>query len=58
MGKVFGRFASTSSGGATVTDTSLPIILKAEGNEIMPAVLYFGIVINIAVPFLLTFFLM
>ena len=58
MGKVFGRFASTSSGGATVTDTSLPIILKAEGNEIMPAVLYFGIVINIAVPFLLTFLTM
>ena len=58
MGKVFGRFASTSSGGATVTDTSLPIILKAEGNDIMPAVLYFGIVINIAVPFLLTFLTM
>ena len=58
LGKVFGRFASTSSGGATVTDTSLPIILKAEGNEIMPAVLYFGIVINIAVPFLLAFFMM
>ena len=58
LGRVFGRFASTSSGGATVTDTSLPIILKAEGNGILPAVLYFGIVINIAVPFLLTFFLM
>ncbi|MBP5518758.1 MAG: lysine exporter LysO family protein [Bacteroidales bacterium] len=58
LGKIFGRFASTSSGGATVTDTSLPIILKAEGNEIMPAVLYFGIVINIAVPFLLAFFMM
>lgn len=58
MGRIFGRFASTASGGATVTDTSLPIILKAEGNAILPAVLYFGIVINIAVPFLLTFFLM
>ena len=58
LGKAFGRFASTASGGATVTDTSLPIILKAEGNGILPAVLYFGIVINIAVPFLLTFFLM
>lgn len=58
LGRVFGRFASTSSGGATVTDTSLPIILKAEGNGILPVVLYFGIVINIAVPFLLTFFLM
>ena len=58
LGRVFGRFASTASGGATVTDTSLPIILKAEGNGILPAVLYFGIVINIAVPFLLTFFLM
>lgn len=58
MGRIFGRFASTASGGATVTDTSLPIILKAEGNEILPAVLYFGIVINIAVPFLLTFLMM
>lgn len=58
LGRVFGRYASTASGGATVTDTSLPIILKAEGNGILPAVLYFGIVINIAVPFLLTFFLM
>lgn len=58
LGKVFGRFASTSSGGATVTDTSLPIILKAEGNGILPAVLYFGIVINIAVPFLLAFLMM
>lgn len=58
LGKIFGRFASTSSGGATVTDTSLPIILKAEGNGILPAVLYFGIVINIAVPFLLTFLMM
>ena len=58
LGRAFGRFASTASGGATVTDTSLPIILKAEGNGILPVVLYFGIVINIAVPFLLTFFLM
>lgn len=39
---------------AAVPDTTLPIILKAEGNGIMPAVLYFGIVINIVVPFLLT----
>jgi len=58
MGRVFGRFASTASGGATVTDTSLPIILKAEGNGILPAVLYYGIVINIAVPFLITLLLM
>lgn len=57
LGKAFGRFASTASGGATVTDTSLAIILKAEGNGILPVVLYFGIVINIAVPFLLTFLL-
>lgn len=58
MGRIFGRFASTASGGATVTDTSLPIILKAEGNCILPAVLYYGIVINIAVPFLLSLFIM
>ncbi|MBQ1882722.1 MAG: lysine exporter LysO family protein [Bacteroidales bacterium] len=58
IGRIFGRFASTASGGATVTDTSLPIILKAEGRDILPAVLYYGIVINIAVPFLLTLFIM
>ena len=57
LGKIFGRFASTAAGGATVTDTTLPMILKAEGNAILPAVLYFGIVINIVVPFLLTFLL-
>ena len=58
IGRIFGRFASTASGGATVTDTSLPIILKAEGRDILPAVLYYGIVINIAVPFLLALFIM
>ena len=53
LGKYFGRYASISAGGATITDTNLPIILKAEGNAILPVILYVGIIINIAVPFML-----
>lgn len=57
ISKLFGKYAVTSSGGITVTDTTLPIILKCDGNEIFPAVLYCGVVINLTVPFLLTLLL-
>lgn len=57
ISKHFGKYALTASGGVTVTDTTLPIILKCDGNEIFPAVLYCGVVINLTVPFLLTLLL-
>lgn len=57
ISKYLGKYAVTAAGGITVTDTSLPVILKCEGNQILPILIYSGIIINLVVPFLLTLLL-
>src|SRR5574344_384310 len=51
--KYFGKYAITSAGGATITDTTLPIIVKNDGNAMFPVAIYSGLVFNVAVPVLL-----
>jgi len=51
--KYFGKYAITSAGGATITDTTLPIMLKNDGNAMFPVAIYSGLVFNVAVPVLL-----
>jgi uncharacterized membrane protein YbjE (DUF340 family) len=51
--KYFGKYAITSAGGATITDTTLPIMLKNDGNTMFPVAIYSGLVFNFAVPVLL-----
>lgn len=51
--KYFGKYAITSAGGATITDTTLPIMLKNDGNTMFPVAIYSGLVFNVAVPVLL-----
>ncbi|HHX31278.1 MAG TPA: lysine exporter LysO family protein, partial [Bacteroidales bacterium] len=43
-------------GGATTMDTTLPVILKFSGKEFLVVSLFSGFVLDISVPFLVTFF--
>lgn len=44
-------------GGATALDCTLPIIQKSGGIQMVPLAISFGFIINLAVPFLLAFFI-
>ncbi len=55
ISKYFGAHSLIASGGVTVTDTTMPIILKCCGNNAFALTMYSGIVINILVPFILAF---
>lgn len=52
-------FPSTAIGlaGATALDCTLPIIQKSGGIQVVPLAISFGFIINLAVPFLLAFFI-
>ncbi|MBR3883351.1 MAG: lysine exporter LysO family protein [Bacteroidaceae bacterium] len=52
----FGRLAPISSGGATSMDTTLPIISRYSGKEFVILSIFHGFVIDLSVPFLVTFF--
>ena len=52
--KYFGKYSVISAGGVTVTDTTLPVILKCNGTGMMPVAIYEGIVLNVAVPVIVT----
>ena len=57
LSRLFGRYAATSLGGATSIDTSLPIIMRTDGNAMVPVAAYSGMLFTIAVPFLLSLLL-
>ena len=50
----FGRLAPIAAGGATTMDTTLPIILKTSGTDLVVVALYHGFVVDFSVPFLVT----
>ena len=52
----FGPLAIISVGGATTADTTLPSITKTSGSEFVPLALFHGILLDLAVPFLVPFF--
>ena len=54
--KYFGKLAPISVGGATTMDTTLPIILKYSGKEFLVISIFHGFVLDLSVPFLVTFF--
>lgn len=57
LARYFGAFASISAGGATSMDSSLPAILQATGKEYAVVSIFNGIVLSVAVPFLVTLIL-
>lgn len=54
--KYFGKLAPIAIGGATTMDTTLPVILKFSGKEFLVVSIFSGFVLDISVPFLVTFF--
>lgn len=52
----FGRLAPITSGGATTMDTTLPIITRTSGQDLVIVSLFHGFVVDFSVPFLVTFF--
>ena len=52
----FGNLAPISSGGATTMDTTLPIITRTAGQDLVIVSLFHGFVVDFSVPFLVTFF--
>ncbi len=51
-----GRFASISAAGAASIDTLLPIITRYSGKEVVMISIFHGLVMEISVPVLVTFF--
>ena len=56
--RYFGKLAPISAGGATTMDTTLPVILKSSGQEYLIISLVNGFCTDLAVPFLVSFFLL
>lgn len=54
--KVFGRLSVISSAGATSLDTLLPIITKFSGSDLVIISIFHGLVLELTVPILVTFF--
>ena len=56
IGKVFGKLAPISVGGATSMDSTLPVITVACGKEMAFISIFHGVLVDCSVPFLVTFF--
>jgi len=56
MVKYFGKLAAVSAGGATTMDTTFPIIVLNSGKDYAIVSIYHGFIMDISVPFLVTFF--
>lgn len=54
--KYFGRLAPICAGGATTMDTTLPIITRYCGNDLVFVSIFHGILVDFSVPFLVSFF--
>lgn len=52
----FGKLAPISAGGATTADTTLPVITRYSGTEYVIVAIFHGVVVDLSVPFLVTFF--
>jgi uncharacterized membrane protein YbjE (DUF340 family) len=56
MVKYFGKLAPISAGGATTMDTTFPIIVRYSGQQYAIVSIYHGFIMDLSVPFLVTFF--
>lgn len=54
--RYFGKLAPISAGGATTMDTTLPIITRFSGKDLVIVSIYHGIVVDLSVPFLVVLF--
>ncbi len=54
--RYFGRLAPISAGGATTMDTTLPIITRYCGKDLVFVAIFHGILVDFTVPFFVSFF--
>ena len=54
--RYFGRLAPICAGGATTMDTTLPVITRYAGNDLVFVSILHGILVDFSVPFLVSFF--
>ena len=54
--KIFGRLAPICAGGATTIDTTLPVITKYSGKDLVFIAILHGIIVDLSVPFFVSFF--
>lgn len=54
--KYFGRLAPICAGGATTMDTTLPIITRYAGKDLVFLSIFHGIIVDFTVPFFVSFF--
>ena len=56
MAKYFGKLSPISAGGATTMDTTFPVIVRNSGKDYSILSIYHGLVMDLSVPFFVTFF--
>ena len=54
--KYFGRWSPICAGGATTMDTTLPIITRYSGKDLVFISIFHGIIVDFTVPFFVSFF--
>jgi len=54
--RYFGRLAPICAGGATTMDTTLPIITRYAGKDLVFVSIFHGIMVDLTVPFFVSFF--
>ncbi|MCD7849721.1 MAG: lysine exporter LysO family protein [Parabacteroides sp.] len=54
--RYFGRLAPICAGGATTMDTTLPIITRYSGKDLVFVSIFHGIIVDFTVPFFVSFF--
>lgn len=54
--RYFGKLALISSGGATTMDTTLPVILRFSGQNLLIVSIYHGFLVDFSVPWLVVLF--
>ena len=54
--KYFGRLSPICAGGATTMDTTLPIITRYSGKDLVFISIFHGIIVDFSVPFFVSFF--
>lgn len=54
--KYFGKLAPISAAGVTSIDVALPTIMRCSGKEVMPVAILHGVLVDLSVPFFVSYF--
>ena len=54
--RYFGKLAPISVAGVTSVDVALPSIMRVSGSEMVPIAIFHGLLIDVSVPFFISFF--